>query len=72
MRKIRRFIVNPQCTIMNSSDLKTVSGGTQGSNTCNFHSSQSQCNSDCSEGGFHGSCVYGTISGFSGCYCVID
>ena len=72
MKKLKRFILSHSCKPLCNEAMVEIVGGTDNGTSCNFGSSSDSCSGSCSYLEYTGSCVYGTVGPFTGCYCVIS
>nr|WP_314662085.1 hypothetical protein [uncultured Prevotella sp.] len=70
MRKLKNFTLSSSCKRLNNEMMIEIIGGAD-EKTCSFNSSQSSCSGLCDYDGHQGSCTYGSIGIFTGCYCYI-
>lgn len=68
MRKLKNFTLSSSCKALNNQMMIEIVGGAN-EKTCSFNSSQSSCSGSCDYDGHQGSCTYGSIGTFTGCYC---
>lgn len=72
MRKLKRFVLAPSCQTLSGEAMTEIVGGVEANNTCDFHATADTCSGYCDYEGKSGTCTYGEVALWTGCYCVIE